>query len=100
MKLLNTYDNRDDAYEASRKIIGERRVASERDSTVTIYNLFGVPSWGNFFRLDMYHLAELNSLLVSRSCWRMEERVRHEQVLAVLQVVSKNYDLQIPAHWL
>lgn len=39
MKLLNTYENRDEAEEAAEKLAGEKRLASERDATVTIYNL-------------------------------------------------------------
>lgn len=53
MKLLNTYDDRDEAEAAAEKLSGEKRLASERDATVVIYNLFGIPSWGNFHRLGM-----------------------------------------------
>ena len=45
MKLLNTYDDRDDAEDAAEKLTGEKRLASERDATVVIYNLFGIASW-------------------------------------------------------
>ncbi len=41
MKLLNTYDDRDEAEEAAEKLTGDKRLASERDATVVIYNLFG-----------------------------------------------------------
>ena len=47
MKLLNTYEDREEAEAAERKITGEKRLASERDSTEVIYNLFGEPTWGN-----------------------------------------------------
>lgn len=63
MKLLNTYDDRDEAETAAEKLRGEKRLASERDATVVIYNLFGTPNWGNFHRLNMYNLSELKSLL-------------------------------------
>lgn len=63
MKLLNTYDDRDDAEEAAEKLTGDKRLASERDATVVIYNLFGIPSWGNFHRLGMYNQGELKTLL-------------------------------------
>lgn len=46
MKLLNTFDDRDEAEAAAERITGEKRLASERDSTVVIYNLFGMPTWG------------------------------------------------------
>ena len=63
VKLLSTYDVHDDAKEAAEKLVGEKRLASERDATVVIYNLFGIPSWGNFHRLGMYNLVEL------KGCW-------------------------------
>jgi hypothetical protein len=39
MKLLNTYDDRDEAEKAESLITGEKRLASERDGTEVIYNL-------------------------------------------------------------
>ncbi|MFM5078199.1 hypothetical protein [Aeromonas caviae] len=65
MKLLNTYDDKDEAEIALTKITGEKRLASERDSTVVIYNLFGQPTWGNFHRLGMFDLPELQSMFVT-----------------------------------
>lgn len=100
MKLLNTYDDNDDAKEAAEKLVGEKRLASERDATVVIYNLFGIPSWGNFHRLGMYNLAELKKLLDRRSSWQPEDVKRHQEILATLQTVAKNYALELPAHWL
>ena len=67
MKLLNTYDDRDEAEEAAEKLTGDKRLASERDATVVIYNLFGIPSWGNFHRLGMYNLSALKNLLDCRA---------------------------------
>lgn len=46
MKLLNTYDDRDEAEAAAEKLVGEKRLASERDATLVIYNLFGIPQLG------------------------------------------------------
>lgn len=100
MKLLNTYDDRDDAEAASEKITGEKRLASERDSTVVIYNLFGVPSWGNFHRLGMYNLGELKALLDRRSTWQSADQTRHAEILSTLRIVAKNFQIEIPAHWL
>lgn len=99
MKLLNTYDDKDEADEAAEKLQGQKRLASERDSTVVIYNLFGIPSWGNFHRLGMYNLAELGELLKLRDSWSEAERARHEQIRQTLQYVAKNYELTIPSHW-
>lgn len=46
--------------------IWEKRLASERDSTIVIYNLFGIPSWGNFYKLGMFNLYELQNILELR----------------------------------
>ena len=81
MKLLNTYDDRDEAEEAAVKLTGEKRLASERDATVVIYNLFGIPSWGNFHRLGMYNLGELKSLLDRRASWHSADKVRHAEII-------------------
>lgn len=99
MKLLNTYEDRDEAEEAAEKLTGEKRLASERDATVTIYNLFGIPSWGNFHRLGMYSLAELKELLDRRPTWQPNDQMRHEQILSVLSSVARNYEIEVPAHW-
>ena len=100
MKLLNTYDNREEAEAAAEKITGEKRLASERDSTVVIYNLFGMPSWGNFHRLGMYNLGELKALLDRRANWQPADHLRHTEILATLRIVAKNFQVEIPSHWL
>ena len=99
MKLLFTYDDRDDAEEAAEKLAGEKRLASERDSTVTIYNLFGIPSWGNFHRLGMYRLGELKDLLESRAAWQQIDQAKHTEIIAVLETVAKNYGIEVPGPW-
>jgi len=100
MKLLNTYDDRDDAEEASEKLTGNKRLASERDATVVIYNLFGIPNWGNFHRLGMYNLIELKALLECRANWQAADHARHTVIIATLQTVAKNHDIEVPQHWL
>lgn len=100
MKLLNTYEDRDEAEEAAEKLTGEKRLASERDATVTIYNLFGIPSWGNFHRLGLYNLNELKKLLSHRSAWQPADEARHAAILATLNSVAKNYGIKVPEHWL
>lgn len=100
MKLLNTYDDHDEAKEAAEKLTGDKRLASERDATVVIYNLFGIPSWGNFHRLGMYNLGELKSLLVRRTSWQAAENSQHAAIIATLKTVAKNYDIEVPEHWL
>jgi hypothetical protein len=100
MKLLNTYDDRDEAEEAAEKLTGEKRLASERDATVVIYNLFGIPSWGNFHRLGMYNLGELKSLLDRRASWHSADKVRHAEIITTLKTAAKNYGIELPSHWL
>lgn len=99
MKLLNTYDDRDEAEEAAEKLSGDKRLASERDATVVIYNLFGIPSWGNFHRLGMYNLGELKSLLEHRATWQPSDLARHAKIIATLKTVAKNYGIEVPGHW-
>jgi hypothetical protein len=100
MKLLNTYEDRDEAEEAVEKLTGDKRLASERDATVVIYNLFGIPSWGNFHRLGMYNLGELKILLDHRPNWQSTDQARHTEIIATLKTVAKNYGVELPAHWL
>jgi len=99
MKLLNTYEDRDDAEDAEALLLGERRLASERDSTETVYNLFGIPTWGNFHRLKLYNLQELAELLRRRSSWSLADSARHQEIVMALSSVAKNYGLQLPPHW-
>lgn len=100
MKLLNTFEDRDEAEEAAQKLTGDHRLASERDATVVIYNLFGVPSWGNFHRLCMYNLSELKDLLDCRANWLPEDAARHAEIIVTLHTVAKNYSIAVPTHWL
>ncbi|NJJ59493.1 MULTISPECIES: hypothetical protein [unclassified Pseudomonas] len=100
MKLLNTYEDRDEAEESAEKLIGNKRLASERDATVIIYNLFGIPSWGNFHRLGMYNLGELRILLNNRASWHSTDQARHTEIITTLKSVAKNYGIELPGHWL
>jgi len=99
MKLLHVYDDRDDAENAATKLTGSKRLASERDATTVIYNLFGIPSWGNFHRLGLYNLDELKSLLERRAHWGPADQARHVEIIVTLKTVAKNYALDIPPHW-
>ncbi|MEB0048746.1 MULTISPECIES: hypothetical protein [unclassified Pseudomonas] len=79
---------------------GNKRLASERDATIVIYNLFGIASWGNFHRLGMHNLGELKTLLDRRPTWQPADTARHAEILATLKRVAKNYALELPRHWL
>ncbi|GJA84640.1 hypothetical protein ACK3Z8_02120 [Aeromonas caviae] len=100
MKLLNTYDDKDEAEIALTKITGEKRLASERDSTVVIYNLFGQPTWGNFHRLGMFDLPELQSMLEQRKAGQPIDTARHREILSMLRYAARSFELTIPEHWL
>lgn len=99
MHLLNTYDTKDDVDDAAAVLKGPLRVASERDDTSTIYNLFGEATWANLYSLRMYDLMRLKDLLGRRSQWSESERAEHVQILQGLERVSKKYQLTIPPHW-
>lgn len=100
MKLLNTYDDKDEAEEALTKLLGEKRLASERDSTVVIYNLFGQPTWGNFHRLGMFNLPELQMMLEKRKAGHTIDQARHREILSMLRYAAQSFELTIPEHWL
>ena len=99
MHLLNTYDTKDDADDAAAALKGLRRVASERDDTTTIYNLFGEATWANLYSLKMYNLVKLKDLLGHRSQWTDSELEQHGHILLGLETVAKKYQLTIPSHW-
>jgi hypothetical protein len=100
VKLLSVYDDREEAEEAAEKLSGNKRLASERDSTTVIYNLFGLPSWGNLHRLGLYNLNELKMLLSRRASWEAGDHARHTQIISALRLVCKKFGLEIPEHWL
>lgn len=100
MKLLNIYEDKDEAEVALSKISGEKRLVSERDGTVTIYNLFGQPTWGNFYKLDLFNLSELQGILQLRKEGKSIDQKRYEEIIDILRYVSRSFDLSIPEHWL
>ncbi|HBC3410544.1 TPA: hypothetical protein KDY13_002796 [Vibrio parahaemolyticus] len=100
MKLLNTYENREEAEEALTKIDGEKRLASERDATETIYNLFGQPTWNNFYKLGMFSLAELKMIVQLKQNNSPYDEKKHREIITMLNYAAKNFELTIPKHWL
>lgn len=100
MRLLNTYEDRDDAEVAFAMLSGEKRIASERDDTSTIYNLFGIPTWGNLYRIEMYSLKEFEKLLRAKENWDSNDKKRHSEILQIINIASKNLNIKIPKHWL
>ena len=100
MKLLNTYDDKDEGEAALEKITGQKRLASERDSTEVIYNLFGEPNWGNFHRLGMFDLPALRLILENKKAGAKYDEARHREIISMLRYAANMFDLVIPEHWL
>ena len=100
MKLLNTYDDRDEAEKSEQLIDGEKRLASERDGTETVYNLFGQPTWSNLYKLEMYNLPLLQRILKQRDNNQSFDEKKHQEIISMLRYAVNNFDLKIPAHWL
>ncbi|CZX45512.1 TPA: hypothetical protein ACOEFP_004760 [Enterobacter bugandensis] len=100
MKLLNSYECKDEAEKALVLITGEKRLASERDGTEVIYNLFGVPSWGNFYKLGMFGLAELEAILDKNKKGFSIDSGEYSKIMTMLKNISSIYSLDIPKHWL
>ncbi|WP_159818143.1 hypothetical protein [Colwellia sp. 20A7] len=100
MKLLNSYENRDEAEKAEALISGEKRLASERDGTEIIYNLFGTPSWNNFYKLGMFNLPRLQIIIEQRKNHQSYDQAKHKEILSMLKYAASSFELVIPNHWL
>ena len=98
MKLLNTYEDRDEAEAAARKITGEKRLASERDATETIYNLFGQPTWGNFYKLGMFNLPQLKEIVAKKQMGESYDEAQHIEIIKMLRFAANSFSLNIPKH--
>lgn len=99
MKLLNTYEDRDEAEAAALKIPDPKRLASERDSTQVIYNLFGEPTWSNFYKQGMFNLDKLKAIVAKKQAGEEYDQQRHKEIIAMLEYAAKSFDLAIPEHW-
>ncbi len=100
MKLLNTYDYRDEAEKAVLLITGEKRLASERDGTEVIYNLFGEATWGNLYKLKMFNLPELQKLVEMKNKNQPFDQLRYKEIISMLKYAANTFELKIPDHWL
>ena len=99
MELLNTYEDKDEAEAAEKRITGKKRLASDRDDNEIIYRLFGEPTWGNFFLLGMYELPELKELVDLKKAGQPYDEAKHQGILHGLQFLESSYSLKIPEHW-
>lgn len=100
MQLLITYYDRDEAEAAEQKITGAKRLASDRDDNEVIYNLFGEPTWTNFYALGMYDLHELKEIVAKIKVGNDYDKERHETIMTSLNFVVTSYGLKIPSHWI
>jgi hypothetical protein len=99
MKLLNTYATEEQGETALTKVQGQKRLASERDSTEVIYNLFGEPTWGNFYRLGMFNLSLLQKILDQRKAGQTYDQAKHQEIISMLNYVARQFEIAIPQHW-
>lgn len=99
MKLLNSYEDRNEAEKAESLITGDKRLASERDGTEVIYNLFGQPSWNNFYKLGMFNLPLLQSIIEQRKDNQPFDKTKHSEIISMLRYAANAFDLQVPEHW-
>jgi hypothetical protein len=100
MALLYVYEDKVEAEAAVQLLRGPKRLASERDDNKVIYNLFGEATWGNFYRLELFDLHELKSLVDKKNNMQEINTKRHESILSTLKYIAKQFDLEIPSHWL
>ncbi|MFH4752606.1 hypothetical protein [Vibrio alginolyticus] len=96
MKQLNTYDTKEEGEAALAKIGEPKRLASERDST----NLFGTPSWGNFYKLGMFNLVELEVIVKKRQSGQPYDEKKHREIITMLRYAANSFELDVPKHWL
>lgn len=99
MKQLNTYDTKEEGEAALAKIDEPKRLASERDSTEVIYNLFGTPSWGNFYKLGMFDLDILKTIVEQKKNGQPYDEKKHREIITMLQYVANSFEIEIPSHW-
>ena len=100
MDLLKTFDDRDEAEKAEQLIDGGKRLASERDGTETIFNLFGHASWNNLYKLEMYNLPLLQQILKDRANDQPIDEKKYHEIISTLNYAASNFNLEIPDHWL
>ena len=99
MQHLYTFETKEEAEEALVKLSGPKRLASDRDGTEVIYNLFGELTWKNLYALGLYNLPELKSVLSQRDSESTYNINRHREIIAALENTSRVLGLPIPAHW-
>ena len=99
MQHLHTFETEEEAEDALLKLVGQKRLASDRDGTEVIYKLFGELTWRNLYALGLHNLPELKSILSQRDSEDTYDKNRHLEIITTLENISRVLGLTIPAHW-
>jgi hypothetical protein len=99
LQHLYTFETKEEAEEALVKLLGLRRLVSDRDGTDVIYKLFGELTWKNLYALGLHNLPELKNILSQRDSRGAYDESRHREIIAALENISRVLGLTIPAHW-
>ena len=99
MQLLASFEDQVEGEAAEKKVVGKKRLASERDSNLIVWNLFGDATWVNFYNLGMFDLVELKQIVEQRKAGQAFDSARHAEILETLSSVESMYGLAIPSHW-
>jgi len=99
LQHLYTFETKEEAEEALVKLVGPKRLASDRDGTEVIYNLLGELTWRNLYALGLYNLPELRSVLSQRDSGGAYNENRHREIIAALENTARVLGLAIPPHW-
>ncbi len=102
MELLAVYEEKDLAEDAEAKVTGPKRLASDRDDNQVVWRLFGIPSWANFYALEMYELPKLKQLVDQRKAGTGQgyDQEEHQRIVGNLASLVNTYGLKVPEHWL
>ena len=55
---------------------------------------------GNFYKLGMFTLPELQVMLELRKAGQPIDVAKHNEYIKTLSYVARTFDLSIPEHWL
>lgn len=55
---------------------------------------------GNFYKLGMFSLPELQGMLELRKAGQPIDIAKHNEYIKTLGYVARTFDLSIPKHWL
>ncbi|WP_243748841.1 hypothetical protein [Pseudomaricurvus alcaniphilus] len=64
-----------------------------------IYNLFGEPTWSNFYKLGVFNLDQLKEIVAKKQAGEEYHQQWHNEITAMLEYAAKSFDLAIPEYW-